>query len=174
MDEKGIPSFPGVNYRMSEIAAAVGLAQVDRLPGILADLRRVKKNVIEQLGNLGDFRVVPSNDQDGDAGTTLTIQAPTREAAEQFREKTGWGALFDNTGTNWHIYYHWDYILEKRSASGTGFPWKVGDWESPVQYSKDMCPNAIDILSRSFSYGIKPDFTEAEISELVSSIRKGL
>ena len=172
--EKGIPSFPGVNYRMSEIAAAVGLAQMDRLSGIVADLRCVKKNIIEQLGNLGDFRIAPSNDQEGDAGVVLTIQAPTIKAAEQFQEKTGLATVFDSNSTNWHICYHWDYILEKRSASGTGFPWTVGDWESPVQYSKDMCPNTIDILSRSFNYRFNTDVTEAEVKELVSSIRKGL
>ena len=132
--EKGIPSFPGVNYRMSEIAAAVGLAQMDRLSGIVADLRCVKKNVIEQLGDLGDFRIAPSNDQEGDAGVVLTIQAPTIKVAEQFQEKTGLATVFDSNATNWHIYYHWDYILEKRSVSGTRFPWTVGDWESPVQY----------------------------------------
>jgi len=118
--EEGIASFPGVNYRMSEIAGAVGLAQLDRLDGILADLRRAKRSVIERLGDLGEFRVAPSHDSEGDAGTTLTIQAPTREAAERFAEKTGAKTVFRNTATDWHVYYHWDYIIEKRSASGSG------------------------------------------------------
>jgi len=172
--EQGIPSFPGVNYRMSEITGAVGLAQIERLPGILADLRRVKRRLVERLGDLGKFRIAPSHDPDGDAGTTLTIQAPTVEAAGRFTEKTGKNSVFQNTATDWHIYYHWDYILEKRSVSGTGFPWRVGEWESPVQYSKDMCPRTIDVLSRSFNYSLHPDMDDERIGAFAANIRRGL
>jgi len=172
--EEGIPSFPGVNYRMSEIAGAVGLAQIERLPGILADLRRVKRRLVERLGDLGEFRIAPSHDPDGDAGTTLTIQAPDREAAERFTEKTGKNSVFRNTATDWHIYYYWDYILEKRSVSGTGFPWRVGEWESPVQYSKDMCPRTLEVLRRSFNYPLHPDMDDESIGALAANIRRGL
>jgi dTDP-4-amino-4,6-dideoxygalactose transaminase len=172
--DKGIPSFPGVNYRMSEVAGALACAQLDRLPGILADLRQVKRRVIAALGDIAPFTVAPSHDADGDAGTTLTIQAPSTEAAAAFAEKTGSASIFSNQGTNWHYYYHWDYILEKRSASGSGFPWKVGDWQSPVEYSKDMCPRTLDILSRSFNFGINPSASDSDIKALAEKILKGI
>ncbi len=172
--DKGIPAFPGVNYRMSEVAGALACAQMDRLPGILADLRAVKKKMIASLGDISPFKVAPSNDSKGDAGTTLTIQAPSAKAAAAFAAKTGCGSIFDNKATNWHYYYHWDYILEKRSASGCGFPWKVGGWESPVKYSKDMCPNTLDILGRSFNFGVSPAAKESDIKAFAEKIIKGI
>jgi len=154
--------------------ALIDRATIDRLDGILADLRRAKRSVIERLGDLGEFRVAPSHDSEGDAGTTLTIQAPTREAAERFAEKTGAKTVFRNTATDWHVYYHWDYIIEKRSASGSGFPWKLGEWESPVEYSKDMCPGTIDVLSRSFNFSLNPDMDDERIGSLAERIRGGV
>jgi len=172
--ESGIPSFPGVNYRMSELAGAVGCAQIDRLPKLIADLRGVKKRFINRLEGTRAFRVAPSHDLEGDAGTTVTLMAPDEKSAETFANKMNRPSVFDTNKTNWHIYYHWDYILEKRSASGTGFPWKMPGWESPVQYSKDMCPATLDILKRSFSFPVNPDATDEEIDELVKRIHGAL
>ncbi len=172
--DNGIPAFPGVNYRMSEIAGAIACPQLERLPKLLADLRATKKKIIARLGDIAPFTVGPSHDREGDAGTNLTIQAPTAPAAKAFSEKSGFGSVFSNSATNWHYYYHWDYILEKRSASGSGFPWKVGNWESPVQYSKDMCPKTLDVLSRSFNFGINPDADDKAITELAEKIKKGM
>jgi len=172
--DKGIPAFPGVNYRMSEIAGSVACSQIARLPKILSDLRKTKKKVLKKLGNIAPFKVAMSYDAEGDAGTTFTIQAPTAAAAEEFTGKTGIGSIFNNKATDWHYYYHWDYILEKRSASGTGFPWKVGNWESPVKYSKEMCPRTLDILRRSFLLGISLGWKSADIDALVKRIRTGI
>lgn len=174
IDKGGVPSFPGLNYRMSEIAGAIACVQMDRLPQLLTDLRAAKRKLIASLGDIAPFRVAPSHDRDGDAGTNLTIQAPTLEVARSYADNGGHASVFGNQSVNWHYYYHWDYILEKRSVSGTGFPWKVGNWESPVQYSKDMCPKTLDVLSRSFNYGIHPDATDQQIDELAKKIRKGI
>lgn len=45
--DQGLPAFPGVNFRMSEIAASVGCAQLDRLPTIIDDLRSTKRKLAQ-------------------------------------------------------------------------------------------------------------------------------
>jgi 8-amino-3,8-dideoxy-alpha-D-manno-octulosonate transaminase len=172
--DQGVQSFAGVNFRMSELAGAVGCAQAARLPALVRDLQAMKKRVIARLGDLGSFRIVPSHDADGDASWKLTLIAPDRAAAEAFSRATGMDSVLNTKKTNWHIYYHWDYILEKRSASGTGFPWKVGSWESPVRYSKDMCPRTIDILQRCFHVAVQPDTTASEVAAMVARIHGGI
>lgn len=172
--DKGIPAFPGVNFRMSELAGALACAQMKRLPKIIADLRKTRNSLISKLGNISPFIIAPNNDGKGDAGTTLTLQAPDRGTAAKFAEKTGFNSLFDNKATNWHYYYHWDYILEKRSVSGNGFPWKVGNWESPVKYSKDMCPTTLDILAKSFNITINPDAKNSDLNALAKKIMTGI
>jgi dTDP-4-amino-4,6-dideoxygalactose transaminase len=172
--DKGIPAFPGVNYRMSEIAGSVGCAQIERLPKLIADLRAAKCKIVSAFGDLGQFRVARSNDPEGDAGTVITLQAPDEKSAAAFGERTGMNSILRNKATDWHIYYHWDYILEKRSVNGKGWPWKLGDWESPVKYSKDMCPQTLDVLHRSFNVGVNPDAKDADIATLRDKIRGGI
>jgi dTDP-4-amino-4,6-dideoxygalactose transaminase len=172
--DQGIPSFPGVNYRMSELAGAIGCAQADRLTELIRDLRSIKKRMIKKFGDLGQFRVVPSHDPDGDTSWTLTLMAPDRKSADAFAERTGIESILNTKKTNWHIYYHWDYVIEKCSANGSGFPWKMGNWESPVKYSKDMCPRTIDILQRCFNIKVQPDAKAAEIAKQVALIQKGI
>ena len=82
--------------------------------------------------------------------------------------------MLNTKKTNWHIYYHWDYIIETHSASGTGFPWKLGNWERPVQYSKDMCPRTLDILQRCFHVPVQPDAGAVEIARRAALIQKGM
>ncbi|SHE68672.1 DegT/DnrJ/EryC1/StrS family aminotransferase [Streptoalloteichus hindustanus] len=52
--ELPVPSFDelGYNYRMSDVAAAIMLAQLDRLPSLLANRRRAAEGYAELLGDL--------------------------------------------------------------------------------------------------------------------------
>lgn len=172
--DQGVAAFPGMNLRMSEVAGALGCAQIERLPVLIRDLRDSRRRLVEALGDMAPFRIAPSHDDAGMAGTTVTLQAPDRESARIFAEKTGMGSVLNTQATNWHIYYHWDYILEKRSANGKGWPWKFEGWESPVNYSKDMCPQTLDILQRSFNVAINPDADKEAIEQIAEKIAAGI
>src|SRR5262249_10207782 len=50
-DYEGEP-IPGVNYRMSELAGAIGRAQIGKLDEILARQRRAKRRIVEQIRDL--------------------------------------------------------------------------------------------------------------------------
>lgn len=172
--DQGVPAFPGMNLRMSEVAGALGCAQINRLPSLIRDLRDTRRRMVETLGDIAPFRIAPSSDAAGIAGTNITLQAPDRETAQRFAGKTGMGSVLNTKATNWHIYYHWDYILEKRSANGKGWPWKFEGWESPVKYHKNMCPNTLDILQRSFNIGVNPEADTESIEKMTETITRGV
>ncbi|OGJ90814.1 MAG: hypothetical protein A2350_07210 [Candidatus Raymondbacteria bacterium RifOxyB12_full_50_8] len=169
-------TIPGVNFRMSEITGAVASAQADRLGGIIADLRRVRKMAAKKLSKfMGEgFYPVPSHDPEGDAGSGISMIASKVALANKFSRATGIPSSFSNKAKDWHIYYYWDFILKKKSVNGKGYPWKILDWESPVQYSRDMCPNTLDILKRSFGFGLHPDMTERDVDKIVAAVQKGI
>lgn len=53
----GIPGeCPSYNYRMTSISAAIGLAQLKRIPELLARKRRINEIYREELGGLLDFQ----------------------------------------------------------------------------------------------------------------------
>ncbi len=160
--------FCGTEYRATEILAAVMRVQLQRMDGILTDLRRVKKSIMDALS--ADFTFAPSNDIEGDCGTTAAIQFATVAEAERFEAATGYGRPI-NTGK--HVYSNWTAIMNKRGAFHPAMdPFKMEANKDIVpDYKPDMCPKTLDILSRTVYIPVDPDMTNEQIDEIVAKCK---
>ncbi len=106
--------FLGYNYRISELHAAIGLAQVRKVDRVL-ELQKKNhqqlKNILSQVPEVS-FRIIP--DPAGDSCTFLSWFLPTEEIARAVvAELKAQGVLagnfywFDN---NWHYIRRWDHL----------------------------------------------------------------
>ena len=163
--------FCGNEYRSNELCAAVMNVQLSRLDGILKDLRKNKKYMMDQLE--GDCKFIPSNDIEGDCGTTLPLRFDTVEKATAVGEALGCTRPI-NTGK--HVYTNWTPILEKRGAFNPLMdPFKMeANRDIIPEYTLDACPKSLDYLSRTVYVGINPDYTEADLDTLAERIKKEL
>lgn len=162
--------FCGTEYRTNEINAAILRQQLLRLDGILTDLRRVKKTIMDAVSDLYTF--APSNDINGDCGTTLPFRFETEAEARKFAKSEGiYGTLPVDTGK--HVYCNWEPIMQKRGAVHPKFdPFKFEENKNlQMDYHRDMCPKTLDILSRTVYISMNPDWTEEEINALIEKIR---
>lgn len=168
-----IEPFCGQNFRMSELNGALVLAQLQKRDRILSSLRRIKRKMwdaIADLKNVG-FQDVP--DRDGDCSTSLTLLLETSDRAKRFAEALkaegmAAGSMFDKGIPDRHIYYHWDYVLNKRTPDLHGVPWK----DAQVGYSRDMCPNTVDFLSRTVGIGLTQVMSDQHVDSCIRAIRK--
>ncbi len=119
-DHKGVDRgadlhpFIGANFRISELHAAVGLAQIRKLDNFLAIQKKnhtALKNILSQVPGIS-FRRIP--DEAGDSCTFLSWFLPTAEATKAVvAEMKSQGILpgnfywFDN---NWHYIRKWDHL----------------------------------------------------------------
>ena len=163
--------FCGNEYRTNGITAAILREQLKKLDGILSDLRRNKKYMMDAISDLCTF--VPSNDIEGDCATTLALRFDTAEATEAFCAAFG-GTIPINTGK--HVYYNWTAIMNKVGAAHPLMdPFKMEANKDIVpSYTADMCPKTLDLLSRSVYIGINPDWTLPEMDEKIEKIRAAL
>lgn len=164
--------FCGVEYRTNEITAAIMRVQLSRLDGILADLRKNKKLLMEALSSY--FRFIPSNDSEGDCATTLTLSMDLTEEAKAIVENTSETVIPGFTGK--HVYNGWGPILKKKGAAHPLMnPFNMAANNVP-DYSEDMCPKSLDILTRCVHVPVNPDWTEADIEakakEMICAQRK--
>jgi len=74
--------FCGNEYRTNGISAAILREQLKRMDGILSDLRTNKKYVMDAICDVCEF--VPSNDIEGDYGTTIAISFDSADKAAKF------------------------------------------------------------------------------------------
>lgn len=167
---KGFSQVPfcGNEYRGNEILAAIMSCQFKKLNGIVEDLR---KNKAKLLSLLDGIDVAPSNDEAGDCGIQIPFRFETYEQAKEFSEKTGEMLLYNCSR---HVYYDWAPIMEKRGAAHE----LMNPFNMPANkdlnhnYSLDMCPKSIDILKRTVTYGIFPDWNDSQIEERAEKILK--
>ena len=71
--------FCGNEYRTDEIKAAIMREQLKKLDGILADLRKNKKEFMDALAD--EYHFIPSHDPQGDCGTAIPFFIDTQEDA---------------------------------------------------------------------------------------------
>lgn len=165
--------FCGNEYRSNELCAAVMNVQLSRLDGILADLRKNKKYMMDQLE--GYCKFIPSNDVEGDCATTLALQFESEEDARSFAVAEGiYGTLPIDTGK--HIYKHWTPIMEKRGAFNPLMdPFKMEANKDIVpDYHAEMCPETLEKLSKAVYISINPDHTKDLLDEKIALIKKAL
>ena len=165
--------FCGNEYRSNELCAAVLNVQLTRLDGILSDLRKNKKYMMDQLEGICKF--IPSNDIEGDCGTTLAVQFESEEAARRFATAEGiQGVLPIDTGK--HVYRRWTPIMEKRGAFNPLMdPFKMEVNKDIVpDYREDMCPETLERLSKVVYIKVAPDDTCEMLDEKIKQIKNAI
>jgi 8-amino-3,8-dideoxy-alpha-D-manno-octulosonate transaminase len=169
--KRGMEPHPvlGFNYRISELHAAIGLAQTRRVPEIRRINRKHKKLLIEILSEIKSISFSRLPDPEGDSATFLNILFPDREAAQaavaEFN-KAG-VAGFDYWFLNmYHFINQWDHLKEMRTASKL----PVELLGAPQDYAHLSLPKSQDVIGRLVSFGIRCSWTEEEVKQLAKNI----
>jgi 8-amino-3,8-dideoxy-alpha-D-manno-octulosonate transaminase len=179
----GIPKeriLNGLNFRMSELHGAIMLVQLRRLDDLVTDMRRHKaalKRAIEEVARRKGVAFRAINDADGDTGTSLVFFAPTSERAMRIAaalnaEGVNAFVIYEAERVDYHVYSHWTPIMEKRTWSENGGPWRWHDGE--LSYRRDMCPRSLDLLSRAVHLDVSPDMSSVNVEEVADALRKVL
>jgi 8-amino-3,8-dideoxy-alpha-D-manno-octulosonate transaminase len=183
-DHKGIDRgadlhpFIGYNYRISELHAAVGLAQIRKLDNFLSIQKRNHRQLHEILAQLPEvsFRRIP--DPAGDSCTFLSWFLPTAEMAKavvhEFKSQNIMAGNFYWYDNNWHYIRKWDH-LKTSAVLNALHP----DLKSAVMAHANKDFTASDaIMSRCISSAITLSWTEEQITEkgnkMINAIRKVL
>lgn len=183
-DHKGIDRgadlhpFIGYNFRISELHAAVGLAQIRKLNQFLAIQRRNNKllrSLLEQIPEVS-FRVVP--DKDGDSCSFLSWFLPSAELTTAFvEEMKAQGTLAGNFywyNNNWHYISKWDHLKNAVSLNK-----QTDEVVKSLRSNLDRSFEESDaIMSRCISTAISLAWTEDQIKDkgnkMVGVIKKVL
>lgn len=152
----------GANYRISELNAAVGLAQLRKLDGILEKQRANKKVLKEAISNCKkvSFREIP--DPEGDSATFLSFFLPDEDLARKaagLLAKEGIDGCFYWYDNNWHYIRQWDHL---KNLSFAAKP-PIMLLDNCPDYSKVSLPRSDEIMGRNISMLVKLSWTEQEI-----------
>ena len=149
--EVGSRPFLGLDFRMTELAGAVLLAQLRKVDMMLERLRTNKqllKSLIADLPGL-TFRTLP--DPAGDLATHLVVLFPTEAMARAVAHELGSRVLAES---GWHIYSQMEHLLSERTATMKGPPFHDANGETADRYWPGMLPQTDQLVRRAMSIGI--------------------
>ncbi len=167
-DNRGMEQHPilGTNFRISELHAAVGLAQMRKINTIREAKRSHKVYLKQRLSEVAGitFRHLP--DEEGDSGTFLNFFLPDQATAEKAAKalgEAGVGAAYWYTNM-YHFINQWDHLKELRSP----FKMAIHHLGAPQDYKNLELPKSQEVVGRLISIGMKVTWTEEEREALAN------
>lgn len=170
--------FIGYNFRISELHAAVGLAQVARVDEFLAIQRKnyaTLKNILSQIPEIS-FRRIP--DADGDSCTFLSWFLPTEEITQavvaELKAQNILAGNFYWYNNNWHYIRRWEHLKNAVTLNALSPELK----EKVMHHANKDFSASDTIMSRCISTSISLLWTEEQIKEkgekIIGVIKKAL
>ncbi len=169
--KRGMEPHPvlGFNYRISELNAAVGVAQTRKVPHILEVNKKYKKMLMDTLSQTDGISFVKVGDPNGDSSTFLNILLPDTETAQQTVDELNSAGVggFDYWFKNmYHFINQWDHIKNMDTASK--LPAQV--LGMPQDYNTMQLPKSQEVIGRLISFSIRCTWTEEDVKTLAKNI----
>ncbi|MDG1394408.1 MAG: DegT/DnrJ/EryC1/StrS family aminotransferase [Flavobacteriaceae bacterium] len=154
--------FLGYNFRISELNAAVGLAQFRRIDDFIAIQKKHYTIIRNELSNIEGltFRTVPEGGEESYAFLNFFLEDldTARKVSHSFKDN-GIDVCFHYFDNNWHYIRKWDHLTTQKSLFPLSKELKEG-----LSYLKGKTFEKSDhFIGRNISCLIKLSWTEAEV-----------
>jgi len=171
-NDRGAETHPflGYNFRISELHAAVGLAQVKRLPEFLAIQKRnfdIIKNELATIPEI-EFRTVPKGGVESCAFLSFFLPnlEISRKVSEAFKSN-GIDVCWNYFDNNWHYIREWHHLKDAKSL----YPLS-SEIKNALEELKTQNFSQSDFyIGRNISCLIKLSWTEEEVRERALKMR---
>ncbi|MGY0392632.1 DegT/DnrJ/EryC1/StrS family aminotransferase [Bizionia sp. KMM 8389] len=173
--DRGAESHPflGYNFRISELQAAVGLAQARRLDDFIAIQKKYHNVLQEALATIPEvtFRTIPEGGESSYG--FLSFFMPDLETARQVMaefKNGGVDACFHYYDNSWHYIREWDHLKDLKTLYPISAEVKSG-----MEYLKTKSFNQSDAyIARNISCLVKLSWTEEEVQERADKMVKAI
>ncbi|MGH9347806.1 MAG: DegT/DnrJ/EryC1/StrS family aminotransferase [Vicinamibacterales bacterium] len=166
----GGAAFLGENFRMSEMAGAMLLCQLERLDGLIENTRRVRGAIEAGISDLPLELVGGPRTRDA---TGIALRFPTKERALRYMaafraEGVPCGRLYDGKPV-----YAVEQVMRRLTATRS-CAFQCPAWPAPEAplYSPGMCARGEDLVARTVGIAVGPAYTDTDIEDVVLAIRK--
>lgn len=161
----------GLNFRISELNAAVGVAQLRKLDFMLEKQRAAKARIVAMLADFPEVALREIPDPAGDTATFLSFRMPDEGRARQTAQDlaaAGVDGCFYWYDNNWHYIRQWPHIRQLKSAARLPIHLQenIPDYEALDLAQSDA------IMGRTISMQIKLSWSEAELDDRITKMAK--
>ena len=168
--------FLGINYRMTELAAAIGRVQLEKLPRIVSVRRQAAKVIEETLADWKTEAVKMGKIIEGAQSSYWFVflrfypekvkvskaDFAAAVAAEGVPVRANYGALAMNN----------PYIQDRITYGKTPCPWCCPYWGGEIDYSLENYPGAVAADENLMITSVHESFTDEDAADIARAIAK--
>lgn len=165
-------AFFGSNYRMTEITAAVGLAQLRKLDGMIEKARHNYNRLAAGILDLPqvDERVMP--DPEGNLGIEMYLRLPKPENAKAITDELVRLGIPCAQRTGTYAQYAREYIIERKAHHPNASPFKDEQTWPAVGYRPEDFPKVNDLIERSVVLPVGVLYTDEDVDFIIAGFRR--
>ncbi len=172
-NDRGAETHPflGYNFRISELNAAVGLAQVRRLPEFLSIQKKhysILRDAIARVPGV-TFRTIPEGGVEN--YSFLNFFLPNQDMAQRVSEafkENGIDACWNYYDNNWHYVRKWHHLKDAKSL----YPLSTEIKHELSKLNTTDFSQSDHWIGRNISCLIKLSWTEEEVNERAKKMSK--
>lgn len=161
--------FMGYNYRISELHAAVGLAQIKRLQEFLEIQKKNYTIIRDALSQIPEitFRTVPEGGKENYGFLNFFLpDLETCTKASVALKAAGIDGCFHYYDNNWHYIRKWEHLKNMKSL----YPLSKEVQEGITYLQSKTYPQSDHVIGRNLSCLIKLSWSEEEIKTRASKM----
>jgi len=165
-------AFLGLNYRMSELTGAVGLAQLRKVEQVVQTRNRLGTRLTELLAGLPGINPAPVTEGGRHSYWAYPMQVAGRDArafATALQAEglpCGWGYTVKP------IYLCAAALYEKRTFGTTGYPFDSPYYGRAIEYAPGLCPVAERELLETVIVGLEESWRDDDVEAAAGIIRR--
>jgi len=144
----------GYNYRIPDVLCALGMSQMDKLPGWLERRREIARRYDEAFGEMEGLWTVPE-ERAGESARHIYVVLLEPERLDADRAEIFRALRAEGIGVNVHyipVYFHSAYA-------------RLG-------YERGLCPVAESVYERMLTLPLFPRMSDRDVEDVIRAVRK--
>jgi len=168
------PGFLAMNYRPSELHGAVALAQLRKLPRIVAQRNLLGDRLTERLRGVPGIH--PHKVLDGCKSSYWFYMGRVDSDAlgvsrDEFVKAVEAEGIPITPGYIGRMVYEYPILTEHHAFENCSFPWD-GTYGRKIEYGPGMCPVAEEVEATAFRLPITEFMTEKDVDDMAAAFSK--
>lgn len=166
-----VPAFCGSQFRMTELQAAMALAQLRKLDSVRTHCRNLQSKIVKEIQNLPKLEMRRIPDPQGDSGIEIYFLLPSTQHAQAFRN------LLDSlnvncqksTGTLCHYTREYCQLAQAHASSASPFQ-RFETWPAKGYREADF-PRTNALIERFVALPLGVLYTEDDADYIADCVR---
>lgn len=164
--------FHGQNYRMNELTAAVGIAQLKKVKNVVTKRHELGEYLTSLLSGINGIRTCPVTPGAVHSYWLYPLYYEGNDL-EQFAKTLKQEQVLGSIGyTVKPIYLCAESLTAKKTYGNSGYPFTWKDVKKNYEYKEGLCPKAERALKHLFCINLNECWTRERIEKTAEGIRK--